>query len=41
MDTDEKARYYKITRTLFSMLRDRGNYDKLLTNLKDTLLLKK
>ena len=24
MDIDEKTRYYKITRTLFQMLRDRG-----------------
>ena len=24
MDIDEKTRYYKITRTLFAMLRDRG-----------------
>ena len=30
MDIDEKTRYYKITRTLFSMLKDRGKLLKLI-----------
>lgn len=30
MDIDEKSRYFKITRTLFSMLRDRGKLLRLL-----------